>query len=91
MQTALEEVLHKKKQRTIAEILGAKEQIADPHLDSRARQALRKVILDKVNDLYELVIDITDTLDTGEVVLNEDYLEKIAEIHDKVSELAEAG
>lgn len=81
MQTALETMLRKRRDRSIATILGIKERECDPHLPERTKQLLRKVILDQFNDFYTLVMDVTDSLDTGEVVLNEVYLAKIDEIH----------
>lgn len=64
-----EEILKKRKDRTIAVILSIKEREVDPLLSqmpggTRASQLLRKVVLDQVNDLYALALDITTS---GEV------------------------
>lgn len=81
MQAALETMLKKRKDRSIATILGIKERECDPHLPEQAQQRLRKVILDQMNDFYEVVMDVAGSLDTGEVTLNEYYLDRIDQIH----------
>lgn len=88
MQPALEHMLKKRRDRSIATILGVKEREIDPHLPERSRQMLRKVVLDQFNDFYALVMDVASSLDTGEVTLNEIYLEKIDRIHDELVERA---
>lgn len=88
MQAALEEVLFKKKQRTIAEILGALENSVKPQLDAREWASVRKLVLDKINDLFQLIVDVADTLDDGDVVLNEHYLEKLDAVHQTVQTIA---
>jgi hypothetical protein len=46
---------------------------------------LRKVVLDQINDYYDLCFDIIKSLDNDSVVLNNDYLDKIDEIYNKVT------
>lgn len=87
MQPALEAMLKKRRDRSMATILGIKERECDPHLPDRAKQLLRKVVLDQFNDFYEVVLDVVGSLDTGEVTLNEHYLQKIDEIHSALQEL----
>jgi hypothetical protein len=87
MQPALEALLKKRKDRSIAIILGVKERECDRHLPEQASLRLRKVILDQLNELYEIVIDITASLDTGDVVLNEEYLGKIDRMVEELAAL----
>lgn len=81
MQPQLEAMLSRRKDRAIAIILGTKERDCDPHLPPAAQQKLRKVVLDQLNDFYEMCRDVMASLDTGEVTLNEEYLRKIDELH----------
>lgn len=82
MQPALENILKRRRDRTIAAILGVKEREADPHLPPDAQRQLRRVIIDQVNRFYDVVLDVAASLDNGEAVLNDDYLTKIDEIHE---------
>lgn len=89
MQPGLRELLEKRRNRSIAIILGVKEREADPLLKKVAggeavSNRLRKVVLDQINELHELVLDLMDSLDSGDVHLNEDYLDKIDAIHDHI-------
>lgn len=81
MQTAIEEVLRKRRDRAIAIILGTKERECDAHLPAMASTKLRKVVLDQLNDFYDMCRDVMDSLDTGEVTLNDEYLAKLDEVH----------
>ena len=81
MQPVIADLLAKRRDRAISIVLGVKEREADQYLPPEVRQKLRKVVLDQMNDLCDLVMDIARSLDTGEVVLNEAYLEKIDEMH----------
>lgn len=61
-----EEILKKRRDRTIAIILGIKEREVDPLLANRpggdrASHALRKVILDQVNDFYDMALDVASS------------------------------
>jgi hypothetical protein len=84
MQDALAAVLNKRKDRALALILGVKEREVDQYLPVEAQRRLRKVVLDALNDYHEMVVDVMGSLDSGEVVLNQDYLDKIDAIHDKL-------
>lgn len=84
MQDALAAVLAKRKDRTLAVILGVKEREIDQFLPHDAQRRLRKAILDGVNDFYEMVVDVMGSLDSGDVVLNQAYLDKIDEMYDHV-------
>lgn len=84
MQDVLTEVLEKRKNRCIAIVLGVKEHEIDRELNAQQSQKLRKVILDQFNDFYFLVVDVMSTLDTGDVVLNGHYLDKLNDIHNAI-------
>lgn len=89
MQAGLRELLDKRRNRSIAIILGVKERDVDPLLKKiaggdTASNKLRKVVLDQINELHELVLDLMDSLDNGDVHLNEDYLAKIDDLHDHI-------
>lgn len=88
MQPILNEVLEKRRNRALAIILGLKERECDPYLPPDVSAKLRKVILDQLNDFYDLCADVMRSLDTGEVVLNQVYLEKLDAIHEKIVEKA---
>lgn len=84
MNTALMDMLAKRRDRSISIVLGTKERECDRFLPKDAQQKLRKVILDQMNDLAAFAVDVCDSLDTGEVVLNETYLQKLDDVHDVV-------
>jgi hypothetical protein len=89
MSNVLTDVLAKRRDRAIAIILGVKERECDSILKSTpdgkaASDKLRKVVLDQMNELHDLYLDVMKSYDTGEVVLNEDYLAKLDEIHEAV-------
>lgn len=81
MQQALHDLLAKRRDRAIAIVLGIKERECDRDLSAAASTKLRKVVLDQFNEFHDLVADILGSLDSGEVVLNEDYLAKLNDIH----------
>lgn len=81
MQPAIETLLAKRRDRAIAIILSLKEREIDQHLPAMASQKLRKVVLDQLNDFYDMCRDVIESLDPGNVTLNEEWLDKIDEIH----------
>ena len=90
MSEVLTEILARRKDRAIAIVLNMKEKEVDPLLpdDRRGREVslkLRKVVLDQINDLHDLCADVLRSATAGgEVVLNEHYLQLIAELHEHV-------
>lgn len=76
------ELLSKRRDRAIAIILSVKEKECDSYLSSEASASLRKVVLDQLNDYTSLCIDILNSYSNDTVVLNEDYLAKIDDIHE---------
>lgn len=81
MQPGLRDLLEKRRNRAIAVILGVKERECDGQLNAPSSQKLRKVVLDQLNEFHDLVVDLLDSLDNGDVVLNEVYLRKIDDVH----------
>lgn len=82
MQNIVSDVLSRRRDRTIAIILGVKERECDDFLPREVSQKLRKIILDQMNEYHGFVMDVCQSLDTNdEVVLNEHYLDLIDEIH----------
>jgi hypothetical protein len=87
MQTAVAEVLAKRRDRAIAICLGVKEREVDGYLPRPVQAKLRKVILDQFNEFYDLASDLLRSLDRDDIVLNEVYLDRIAALHDDVGEV----
>jgi len=84
---SVQEVLAKRRDRAIAIILGVKEREVDSYLPKPVQAKLRKVILDQLNEYYELCLDLLPSLEQEGVVLNEVYLDKIAALHDDLGEV----
>lgn len=85
----LPEMLARRRDRAISIVLGLKERECDTYLPREISQKLRKVVLDQMNDLVDFAMDVCNSLDTGEVVLNEVYLKKIDELYDGVAKLVD--
>lgn len=81
MQDVIRELLAKRRDRVIAIILGMKERECDRYLPPAVQSKFRKVVLDQVNEFYELVVDLIRSVDTGDVVLNDLWMQKVDEIH----------
>lgn len=77
----IEDLLAKRRDRAIAIILGVKERECDRFLSAEASAKLRKVVLDQMNESFDLVHDVLRSFDNGDVVLNEDYMRKLDEIY----------
>ena len=84
MNEQVKAVLAKRRDRTIAILLGFKERECDYYLPSSVKQDLRKLVLDQINDFYELTLDLVNSLDNDSVTLNDAYLAKIDEIYNTV-------
>lgn len=91
MQASLDSLLAKRRDRAIAIILGVKERECDARLSPDQSQKLRKVVLDQLNEFFDLVVDIMRSFDTGDVVINDQYLSKLDEIHRVVMKTNRAG
>lgn len=69
-------LLHRRRDRAIAIILGVKERECDFYLPDEVSRSLRKVILDQFNDFATIAEDLA----SSNVVLNQRYLEKLDSI-----------
>ena len=81
-------ILQNRKNRVIATILGYKETEIDQFLPPEMQVALRKKILDQVNDLTNLALDL---ITPESVMLNEVYLEKIDQMYERLGDLDDGG
>jgi hypothetical protein len=75
------EFLRRRKDRACAIILTV---LDKENADRFTKERIRKVILDQINDLYCATLDVLQSVDTGTVVLNEVWLERLEEIYDVV-------
>lgn len=85
MNVILKDMLSRRRDRSIAIVLAMKERDCDGHLPRDASAKLRKVVLDQFNEFADFAIDVCNSLDTEDVVLNEDWLMKLDEIHQVVT------
>lgn len=86
--SALIDLLNKRRDRAIAIILRTKEQECDQYLPREQSVKLRKVVLDQINNLSDMVVDLMGSLqDNSGVILNEFYLQRLDEVHEMVSSL----
>ena len=76
MSDPMRDLLARRKDRTIATILGVKERECDRYLPPEASKAIRKVVMDQVNDLYDVCLDVMRSIDGDEFVLNQEYIER---------------
>lgn len=81
MNQAVTSILERRKNKAIAIVLGVKEREIDSSLAKELQDKLRKVVLDQFNEYHELCLDVIKSLDTGEVTLNEHYLEMLDDMH----------
>lgn len=85
MNTALVDLLSKRRDRAIAIILRTKEQEIDQFVPMDQSLKLRKVVLDQLNSFADLATDLISSLsDNSDVTLNEYWLDKLDEIHDVI-------
>lgn len=84
MDDAVKRILAKRRDRMIATILGTKEDLFDDHISQADSEEFRKVVLDQINDFFDLVIDMLKASQPDGIVVNEVWLDKIAEIHEAV-------
>lgn len=77
MSVVVTEVLARRRDRSIAILLGLKEKECDKFLPKDVQSKLRKAVLDQINEFYDLAVDVIRSLDNDEVVLNEEYLSRL--------------
>jgi hypothetical protein len=76
-----EDILKKRRDRTIAIVLGIKEREVDPLLSGQrggeqASRALRKVILDQINDFYDIALDVASSSGADDYEFNPEVWSK---------------
>jgi hypothetical protein len=82
-----DEILKKRRDRAIAIVLSVKEREVDAILNGQpggkeAGKALRKVVLDQINDFCDLALDVAGSSDVATFEFNPDiWTRKINEIH----------
>lgn len=85
-----DEILKKRRDRAIAIVLSIKEREVDPLLDGApggrdASRALRKVVLDQINDFCDLALDVAGSGEAVNTEFNPDvWTKKINDIHHAV-------
>ena len=84
MDDAVRRILAKRRDRVIATILGTKEDVCDEYLPQAASAELRKVVLDQINDYFDLCSDLLRSVQPDGMIMNETWLEKINDIHEAV-------
>lgn len=84
-QQVLTDMLARRRDRSIAVVLGMKEKECDRYLPRDVSFKLRKIVLDQINELCDFAVDVCNSLDTGDVILNEEYLRKLDDIHELVT------
>lgn len=86
-----DEILKKRRDRAIAIVLSVKEREVDAILTDipggrAASKAMRKVVLDQINDFCDLALDVAGSSDVATFEFNpEIWLRKINEIHRAVT------
>ena len=75
-ETGYRALLTRRKNRTLAILLGEKEDLIDPHLPEDIAQELRKMILDYFNDYHDNAVDVIESMSDG-MIFNELVLEKL--------------
>ena len=84
MDETVRKILAKRRDRLIATILGAKEDFCDDFIPDDSAVEFRKVILDEINDYYDLCSDLLKSIQPETVVLNQYYADKLDEIYDRL-------
>lgn len=84
MDDTVKKILAKRRDRMIATILGAKEDYCDEYLPDEVSQEFRKVVLDQINDYFDLCSDLLRSVQPDSVIMNERYAERLDEIYDVI-------
>lgn len=77
MQSVLNDVLARRRDRVIAILLSFKERECDQYLPRDVQVKFRKIVLDQLNEFADLSADIMRSLDNGDRTLNELYFERL--------------
>lgn len=81
MEDAIKKILEKRRDRVIATILGFKDAQCDDFLPADVSNGLRKLVLDQINDYFDLCCDLFKSVQPEGVILNQEYLDKLDEVH----------
>lgn len=79
MQSVLNDVLARRRDRVIAILLSFKERECDQYLPREVQVKFRKIVLDQLNEFADLSADLMRSLDNGEQTLNELYFQRLEE------------
>lgn len=86
MEKGIKDLLDRRKNRSIAIIMAAMEESAYEYLPEDVASSIRKVTLDQINDFYNLVLDVLNSMDNSNVALNKYYLDILEDIHSYITE-----
>jgi len=79
-------LMRKRMDRSIATVLGYKDEFIDPALDDPLlSKQLRNVILDQFNNFHEFCMDLMGTLDS-QMIANDLYIERLEDELDNAPE-----
>lgn len=81
MEDAVRKVLAKRRDRMIATILSFKEDECDQFLPDDVSYELRKLVLDQVNDYFDLCCDLLRSGQGDGVIVNDFYAQRLDDIH----------
>lgn len=70
------QLVQKRTNRCIAQILGYKEDFIDPYIDEDTADEFRSLILDAINDVNNIAVDIID----DSSIVNEVFIERMEAI-----------
>lgn len=83
-----QDFVKKRRDRVLATILSYKEANVDQYLpDQKARDDLRRVILNNVNDLNDLVLDLLKSQGEPEYMFNEYYGDALRRIFERLDDI----
>ena len=85
MQAELQQLIDRRRGRAIKAILRVKERDVDPIVPPHVAAELRRVVLEELNDLTEVVVAVVDSLlDDSTTNVNEHWISLVEEIHGAV-------
>lgn len=73
-------IIKRRRNKAIATILDAKERSVDQLVDADVAEALRKVVLDEINTLCDIVFAVMESVAKTDVELNQLYFSKLDEL-----------
>lgn len=79
LQDEIEEWMRRRVARTASRVLSAKDANVDPFLPDDVSATFRKVVLDELNDLADVVVGMLERVARPDVTFNAALLERIGE------------